>query len=158
MTDSKTETFGLLLHDAGRLLRARFEARAKDMGLSSAQWRLLIRLFREGPVPQARLAECMEIEPISVSRLVDRMATAGWVERQKSPTDRRVHIVAPTPKALNTVAEIKKIADALYAEALAGLADDERAGLMAALRTVVNNLSTSPDAAGPREMAEGTEE
>ena len=68
---------GFLLHDATRLLRKRFEARGSEYGLSSAQWRLLVKVVRERTATQARLAELMEIEPISVSRLVDRMEGPG---------------------------------------------------------------------------------
>ena len=61
MKSDGIENFGLLLHDSARLLRARFEAHGRELGLSSAQWRLLVRLKREGRATQARLAELMEI-------------------------------------------------------------------------------------------------
>ena len=80
---------GFLIHDVQRLMRKRFEARASGLGLSSAQWRLLVRVAKEDGVAQARLAELLEIEPISVSRLVDRMEEFGWVERRRSTEDRR---------------------------------------------------------------------
>ena len=68
------DSLGILVHDAARALRRSFDARATALGLTTAQWRLLVVLFRLGPVTQARLAERLEVEPISVSRLVDRMA------------------------------------------------------------------------------------
>ena len=67
MNSPALDGFGLLLHDAARLLRRRFEARGGEYGLSSAQWRLLVKLVREGRAAQSRLAELLEIEPISVS-------------------------------------------------------------------------------------------
>lgn len=73
MVTDGTDRLGFLLHDAARLMRRRFEARASGYGLSSAQWRLLVRVVKEAGVAQARLAELLEIEPISVSRLIDRM-------------------------------------------------------------------------------------
>ena len=138
MMDSKSSA---CLHDAARLLRKRFEARGKDMGLSSAQWRLLIRLLREGRASQARLAEIMEIEPISVSRLVDRMAEAGWVAREPDANDRRVRIVVPTQKATDAFVDIREMADAVYDDAMVGMTKAERLTLIAALVTVVKNLS-----------------
>ncbi len=152
------ETFGPLVHDAARLLRKRFEARARDMGLSSAQWRLLIRLLREGPITQARLAELLEVEPISISRLVDRMAAAGWVERRKDPADRRVHIVAPTEKAIATRGEIRVIADAVYAEATVGVAPDARQQMIETLRRIVENLSQCEAAAASAPAEEAADE
>ncbi len=142
------ETFGPLVHDAARLMRRRFEARGKAMGLSSAQWRLLIRLLRDGPTTQARLADILEVEPISISRLVDRTVSAGWVERQKDPKDRRVHIVAPTEKALGARDAIREIANEVYAEATVGLGDDARRQMISALRLIVDNLSQCDDPAG----------
>ena len=100
MTPPPPDSLGFLLTDATRAIRRRFEQRAACLGLSSSQWRLLMQLKRGGPLPQARLAELLEIEPISVSRLVDRMQEAGWVRREPDATDRRVKLVAPTEKAM----------------------------------------------------------
>lgn len=152
MKKDGAESFGFLLHDAARLLRRRFEARGSEMGLSSAQWRLLVRLFREGEARQARLAELMEIEPISVSRLVDRMVQAGWVERRPDPRDRRVKIVAPSAAALQALSDIRAVADDIYDEAMAGLDAQARAALMAGLAAVVRNLSAGdPDCTGEQD-------
>ncbi len=140
--------FGPLVHDAARLLRKRIELRGRDLGLSSAQWRLLIRLLREGPATQARLADTLEVEPISVSRLVDRMVAAGWVERRKDPNDRRVHIVVPTERALAARGAIRRMADEVYAEATVGLRADARRQMIASLRLIVDNLSKCDDTAG----------
>lgn len=141
MESVAVNNLGLLLHDAGRLLRKRFEARSKDLGLPSAQWRLLVRLMREGGAPQIRLAELLEIEPISVSRLVDRMVEGGWVRREKDPADRRVNVVVPTAKANHAFDELRGMADDVIDEALAGVAPADRSALIAALSTIVANLS-----------------
>ena len=140
MKTIKTNTLGFLLHDASRLLRRRFEARGQRHGLSSAQWRLLVHLIREETASQARIAELLEIEPISVSRLVDRMEQAGWVERGSDPTDRRVRLLQPSQKALDAFAEVRDIAGEVYDCALHGLDAAERALLMRGLETVVANL------------------
>lgn len=141
MKSSATDGFGLLLHDAARLLRKRFEERAVAHGLSSAQWRLLVRLVKEQGATQARLSELLEIEPISVSRLVDRMEKDGWVERQPDPADRRIRRVMPTERATAALGGIKAMAAGVYDEALAGLGHDERAALVAGLVRIIDNLS-----------------
>mgnify|MGYP000607290851 CR=1 FL=1 len=92
MSTAEPDSLGLLLHDARRAVVRRFEARAASHGLSSAQWRLLFALKRLGPCTQARLAERLEIEPISVSRLIDRAEEAGWVTREADPADRRSNV------------------------------------------------------------------
>ncbi|MBI1418955.1 MAG: MarR family transcriptional regulator [Limimaricola sp.] len=141
------ERFGLLLHDCARLLRKRFEVHGRALGLSSAQWRLLVRLTREGRATQARLAELMEVEPISVSRLVNRMEEAGWVTREADPLDKRIRLVVPTAKTEAAFADIKSVATTVYDEAMAGLSLEDRRRLVAGLDLVLENLSAAAAAA-----------
>lgn len=140
-----TDSLGFLMHDATRLLRKRFEERAAEHGLSSAQWRLLVHLVRSGPMPQARLAERLEIEPISVSRLVDRMEQAGWVRREADAADRRARMVVATDRTERTFEAVRAVAGDLYAIALDGIDPDTRAALFAGLRRMVANLSGPED-------------
>lgn len=143
------DQLGLLLHDAARLLRRRFEMRAAQYGLSSAQWRLLVHVLRETRVSQARLADRLEIEPISVSRLVDRMEQAGWVARVPDPDDRRVRVIVATDKTQALRDELKSTASAVYDEALANLDPAGRAALLAGLSSVIAALSLPDD--GPED-------
>ena len=165
-----TERLGFLIHDAARLMRKRFELRAAEHGLSAAQWRLLFRLVKEEGLAQARLAELLEIEPISVSRLLDRMEEGGWIERRQSAADRRVRVVYPTGKALSAFGAVKKVAGTIYQEALEGMSAAERGSLVNGLETILANLADgepgtrcgSPEtkqsavAERVREIAEGT--
>ncbi|HVQ11251.1 MAG TPA: helix-turn-helix domain-containing protein, partial [Methyloceanibacter sp.] len=78
---------GLLVHDVGRLLRRKIDQRAQALGLTSAQWRVLAavartELLNQEPLNQAGLADQLEIEPITLSRLVDRMESAKLIERR----------------------------------------------------------------------------
>ncbi|PZQ99336.1 MAG: MarR family transcriptional regulator [Cereibacter sphaeroides] len=146
-----TERLGLLMHDALRAIRKRFECHSGAYGLSSAQWRLLANLSREGRASQARLAELLEIEPISVSRLVDRMEQSGWVAREPDVNDRRVRIVVPTEKTLIAYAKIKATAEDVYADALNGLSDAERVALVTGLKAIIANLSDSDTTADCRQ-------
>jgi DNA-binding MarR family transcriptional regulator len=139
------DQLGLLLHDASRLLRRRFEMRAAQFGLSSAQWRLLVHVLRETRVSQARLADRLEIEPISVSRLVDRMEQAGWVARGPDPDDRRVRVIVATDKTLALRNELKSTASTVCDEALATLDPAGRSALLAGLASVISALSLPDD-------------
>ncbi|MGP3695796.1 MarR family winged helix-turn-helix transcriptional regulator [Rhodobacter sp. NSM] len=136
-----TDRLGLLLHDATRAIRKRFERQTSHLGLSTAQWRLLAQLSREPRATQARLADLLDIEPISVSRLIDRMELGGWVRREADPCDRRARLVAPTEKTQAAYATIKAIADEVYDEALEGIPADRRGDLVSMLRTIVTNLN-----------------
>ena len=82
MNDPDQIKLGFLIHDVARLMRKRFQEIDNEFGLSSAQWRLLFGLLKADGMPQVRLAELLEVEPISVSRMVDRLAESGWVERR----------------------------------------------------------------------------
>ena len=80
---------GLLVSDIARMLRRNMDRRLLPLGLTQAQWRAIARLARSEGMTQAELAESLEIQPITVTRLVDRMEKAGWVERRTHPLDRR---------------------------------------------------------------------
>lgn len=150
MKSENASTLGFLLHDATRLVRRRFELRGQAFGLSSAQWRLLVHLVREGSASQARIAELLEIEAISVSRLVDRMEQAGWVERGSDPADRRVRLLKPSEKAVGAFAAVKAVAGEIYDQALEGLSAEEREILMRGLALVAANLTKTERAEAER--------
>jgi DNA-binding MarR family transcriptional regulator len=141
MTKDSIEGLGFLIHDSARLLRKRFEKKGSAYGLSAAQWRLLVRLVKEEGVAQARLAELLEIEPISVSRLLDRMEEGGWIERRQDAGDRRVRMIFPTDKSRQAFAAIKSVAGDVYDAALAGLTADEKRTLVKGLTAIITNLS-----------------
>jgi len=144
MTSAATG-LALLLRSASRAMTRRFEERTRDRDLTAAQWRLLVYLLGNGPQPQARLAEQLEIEPISVSRLLDRMEQGGWVRRVPDPGDRRVRVVEPTERATASLSKMRGMADEIYAEALEGISDDERAQMMGVLRRLTDNLTRDCD-------------
>jgi DNA-binding MarR family transcriptional regulator len=150
MSSDGTERLGFLIHDAQRLLRKRFEAGAARYGLSTAQWRLLARLVKDEGSTQARLAEFLEIEPISVSRLVDRMEASGWVMRKQDAGDRRVRMIFPTAKSRDAFASVKAIAGDIYNEALTGLSGAERRALISGLEKLVDNLGAGEMPAAER--------
>lgn len=144
----RIDRLGTLFQDISRKLWARFEHRTAGYGLSAAQWRLLGQLLREGPSTQASLAALVGVEPISVSRLIDRMEQQGWLRREAHPEDRRAHIVVATDKARDIAPTVRTIAETLYDEALAGLDGEERRLLHAALLKITANLQAA-DAPAP---------
>lgn len=148
-------SFGFLLHDIARLLRKRFDQRARALGLSRSQWQVLAHLSRHEGINQSGLAEILEIENITLGRLIDRMEEAGWVERRPDRRDRRVRLLYMTEKVAPMMERMHALAEETRAEALAGLAASEREALMDQLTRVRANLSER--APGPREAgpAEG---
>ena len=139
------DTIGVLLSDAARLLRRRFDARARSIGVSRAQWQVLIALSRSEGINQAMLAERLEVETITVARMVDRLQDAGLVQRRPDPADRRAWRLFLTERAHPILAELQAVAIEVRAEMLAGLGSEEQAQLQAMLLRVRANLSARED-------------
>lgn len=158
MVTDGTDRLGFLIHDAARLLRKRFEARAAGLGLSAAQWRLLVWAAKEEGIAQARMAEILEIEPISVSRMVDRMEEGGWIERRPDAADRRVRMIFPTEKARDAYAGVKSMAGEVYEQALKGLSAQDRRSLVHGILKLIENLSDGETASCQPVKATGSAE
>jgi MarR family transcriptional regulator, transcriptional regulator for hemolysin len=133
--------FGFLLHDIARLLRKRFDQRARMLGLSRAQWQVLAHLHRHEGINQRGLAEILEIESVTLGRLVDRLEAAGWVERRADLRDRRAHRLYTTEKVAPVIERMWSLGEVTREEALTGLADPERLQLVEALMKIRGNLS-----------------
>jgi DNA-binding MarR family transcriptional regulator len=156
MADYNPErSFGFLLYDAARLLRRDFDRRARSLGLTRAQWSVLAHLKRNEGSKQAAVADTLELEPITLVRLLDRLEAAGWVERRADPTDRRARQLFLTEKARPVLDQLMALAAETRAVALAGFSEPEREVLIDALIKVRANLSnrelggekpTSPEA------------
>jgi MarR family transcriptional regulator for hemolysin len=95
-----------LLHDVARLLRVDADKRARQHNMTRAQWGILIWLTRQPGISQKELAEFLEVEPITVARLVDRLEARGVVERRPDPRDRRIWRLHLLPPAWGMLDEI----------------------------------------------------
>jgi len=135
--------FGYLLNDTARLLRRRFEQRAGDYNITSAQWRVMAQLSRNDGLTQVALAHLLEIEPMSVCRLVDRMEAGGFVMRLPDPADKRAKLVCLTEKSRALLDVIRVVAMEVYEDAFAGFDDEERSRLVGELNRINANLSQS---------------
>lgn len=132
---------GYLLSDSGRLLRKTFDERVRSLGLTAVQARLLLSLFKFPDNNQAFYAERIEVEPITLTRLVDRMEEAGWIERVPDPTDRRARLLHLTAKSREIVEPLRVIVNGLVEDMAEGLSNGERATLAELLEKVSANLS-----------------
>jgi DNA-binding MarR family transcriptional regulator len=148
-------SLGFLVGDVSRLLRRDFDRRVAHLGLSQAQWRVLARLWVCEGINQASLAEQIEIAPISLTRLIDRMAAAGWVERRPDPRDRRAVRLFLTAKAQPLLSELQRLGEATRDVAVTGLGEAETRQLLAHLQTIKANLLAAGDAPAA-EKATGT--
>jgi MarR family transcriptional regulator for hemolysin len=142
------ETLGYLVLDVGRLMAARFDARARALGITRAQWSLIAAVVRGEGSTQAQLAEWMQLTPISVGRLVDRMQKAGWVERRSEPSDRRAYRIYLTEKAHAIRPELRRLSAQTEQEALGGLDAAGRKWLLSSLASVRLRLTEMPAVSG----------
>ena len=97
-----------LLHDVARLLRVDADKRARAHGMTRAQWGILIWLERQPGLSQKELSEILEVEPITVARLIDRLEARGMVERRPDPKDRRIWRLHLSPPAHPVLREIDR--------------------------------------------------
>lgn len=131
---------GFVLHDVGRLMRKRFEQQAGHLGFTRSQWLVLLHLAKNEGIHQAGLAEILEVEPISLVRILDKLEARGLVERRQHPTDRRLWLLYLQATAHQSLAPLREIGDITRAEALAGLSDTDRSELCRILDAVKANL------------------
>jgi DNA-binding MarR family transcriptional regulator len=136
-------SLGVLISDVAKLLRRSFDRRLQSLGLTQAQWRAIINIARTEGMSQTALAECLEIQPITVGRLIDRMESAGWVERRGHPLDRRAVQLYLTPKSQPILDEIHARASELTAECVAGLAGTAQKQLLDHMQRIKQNLAAA---------------
>ena len=135
------ENVASILSDVSRLMRREFDARARDIGVTRPQWQVLTMLRRHEGTNQGGLAELLDVEPITVCRMVDRLQEADLVERRADPADRRSWRLFLTPKAQALLGELRPLAEAMIDEALDGIAETDRAALRSTLERMRQNLS-----------------
>jgi len=133
---------GALMHDVARLMRRRFERRTRQTGLSITrqQARALLSVARNEGLSQAAVATLLDIEPIALVRLLDRLHEEGLVERRLHPTDRRVRTLWLTPLGWTVVDRILAINAQIREEACAGLNPAAREALLQTLDHLKSNL------------------
>lgn len=136
----RQDSLGFLLADVFRLMRRAFQQRLEDGALTPAQGRALVYISRHEGIRQVDLAKLLEVQPITLARLVDQLVEAGVVERRPDPADRRAYQVFLTPAAASHLATIEQVSATIRADALRGLDAQQAAFLLSALHTMRDNL------------------
>src|SRR4051812_11972135 len=144
--------FGFVVNEVGRLYGRQFDQLSREeLGLSRAQCRLLGQLAssEDDRAPtQAELAAHLDLTPMAVATLVDRMEAAGWISRRPSETDRRANAIALQPRAEAALEKAIAVGDRVQEAALAGFSVAERKQLLSMLQRVRANLQGEASAAG----------
>src|SRR5580704_15219955 len=113
--------FAFTLSDVARLLRTYADHRASAFGITRAQWAVLARLDRSEGLKQSELAEMLDLQPITLTRLLDRLGDSGLIERRPDPQDRRAKRLFLTPAARPLLERLGGLAEELMSTALAGI-------------------------------------
>lgn len=135
-----SQSVAALIGDLSRLMRRSFNRYVRATGLTYPQWRAIIWLNKEQGINQAALAERMDIQPISLARLIDRMEAAGWVERRPDPHDRRAVQLFLTDKVQPILEEIREARGDFEEDVLAGITAAEQDQLRQLLGKIRMNL------------------
>jgi MarR family transcriptional regulator, transcriptional regulator for hemolysin len=113
--------FAFTLNDVARLLRTYADHKGAKFGMTRAQWAVLVRLDRTQGLKQCELAEILDVQPITLTRQLDRLCDNGIIERRPDPADRRVKRLYLTPAAKPLLERLGDLGEELLGTALAGL-------------------------------------
>ena len=140
--------FGFLVHDVSRLIKRRFDRKARQTGLPITRRQAAVMLYiaRNEGVSQSEVATWLDLEPIALVRMLDKLNDEGLVERRAHPTDRRVRTLWLTPAARPVVAQIVTINMAIREETFAGMAPDARDTVIDILGGIKENLALREEA------------
>jgi MarR family transcriptional regulator for hemolysin len=139
--ETNAPTLGFLLHDVARLLKKRFQQHARGSGLTRSQWQVLAYLAQNEGINQTGLAELLDLEPITLGRIVDKLETHGLIERQPHPSNRRIWLLHLASAAHSMLTQVRKLGDITREEALAGVSKADNELLLMTLQTLKSNLT-----------------
>jgi|GraSoiStandDraft_4_1057263.scaffolds.fasta_scaffold630840_2 MarR family transcriptional regulator, transcriptional regulator for hemolysin len=143
------------LSDVARSMRTYIDQCAREHGMTRAQWGVLARLERQEGMTQAEMAESLEIQPISLVRLIDRLCQHGLVERRPHPHDRRANRLYLTAKGHTTLAHLAPLGKEVTREILDSLSEAEVAQLLQKLLLIKTNIRNATGKRGAANGAQG---
>jgi len=135
-----TREIAINLMDVARMLRTYADQRARQFGISRAQWVVLMRLDRSEGLKQSEFAEILDLTPISLTRLLDRLADAGLIERRADPNDRRANRLYLMPAARPLIDQLAKLGNEIMDVVLDGLDGKANERLLRDLTLMKDNL------------------
>ncbi len=131
------------LADVARTMRTYVDQRAREHGMTRAQWGALARLERQEGMTQAEMAEALEVQPITLLRLIDRLCEQGLVERRPHPHDRRANRLYLTDKGRATLARMAPLGKEVTGDILAAMPERDVSELLRALLVVKGNIRSA---------------
>jgi len=148
-----SDNIGFMIGDISRLIRRTFDQRAKAIGVTRPQWRVLTWLKRHEGINQSALADMLELDAMTLCRMVDRLQAADMVERRPDPADRRAWKLYLTPKGLALTEQLQPIGEELLLEALHDVPKKEQEKLHILLEQFRRNLQSIDDTDSQEKLA-----
>jgi DNA-binding MarR family transcriptional regulator len=143
------------LVDTARAMRTFMDQCARRHGMTRAQWGLLLRLERREGMTQAEMADALEIQPISLVRLIDRLCEQRLVERRPHESDRRANRLYLTPKGRTSLERLAPLGREIAGQLLAGFGQTETRQLLRRLLRIKDNIRTAAEPEASRRAANG---
>ena len=128
------------LVESSRLLRNYIDNRAKGRGTTRAQWIVLFRLRQQEGLSQVDLADVLELQPISLVRLLDRLVEHGLLERRHDPRDRRANKLFLTASGRQLVDDLDSLRDAIASDVLQDIPEQAIATSLATLKDIKERI------------------
>jgi MarR family transcriptional regulator for hemolysin len=132
--------FGFLTLDVARLMQIDFDRRVSSLGITRAQWRVLLWVYRTPGVTQSELADTLEVQKASLGRMLDRLTDKDWIERRADNSDRRIRRVHLSKEVEPLIITMRTIAKELREAAMDGIPERERGKFVDTLLRVKSNL------------------
>jgi MarR family transcriptional regulator for hemolysin len=129
--------------DVARLIKTYADQRARQFGISRAQWAVLIRIERTEGLKQSELAEMLDLQPITLTRLLDRLAGNSLIERRADPNDRRANRLYLMPAAKPLLGQLAELGADMMETVLDGLSTTSIERMLKELSAVKDNLRTA---------------
>ena len=137
---SKNREFGFLLNDVARLMRTYADHKAAQFGITRAQWAVLVRLDRSEGLNQSELAEMLDLQPITLTRLLDKLSDSGLIERRPDPGDRRAKRLFLTSAARPLLEQLALLGEETMANVLEGVPPKDVERMVSDLVVARDNL------------------
>ncbi len=155
---SLNREFAFIMNDVARMLKTYADYKGAQFGVTRAQWAVLARLDRFEGLKQSELAEMLDLQPITLTRLLDRLCNNGLIERRSDPNDRRAKRLFLTPAARPLLEQLGALGEDMMSTALTGVSRESVEQIVAQLAVVKENLRQAiqqrpPVTAGERSYA-----
>ncbi|HET7804179.1 MAG TPA: MarR family transcriptional regulator [Pseudolabrys sp.] len=145
--------FAFTIMDVARLLKTYADQRARQFGISRAQWAVLMRIDRNEGLKQSELADMLDLQPITLTRLLDRLADNGLIERRADPNDRRANRLYLKPAAKPLLGRLADLGAGMMEIVLDGISSASVERMLKELGAVKDNLRSAIAASTNQQQA-----